>query len=212
MNLSGKTPIFSASELNRAAAVLRAGGLLAVPTETVYGIAADAGNEGAVRGIYDLRNRDHGKPLSVLVTGMEMVERYCQSIPPAARRLAERYWPGPLTMVLKDRGVVPAVVTAGSGTLGVRCPDHPLTLALIEKAGVPLAAPSANPAGEEPAKTAREVLDYFDGRIAGVADGGPCAMGVASTVLDLTGPEPRVLREGGIPAGELLAFLEEAEG
>ena len=127
----------------------------------------------------------------------------------AAYRLAERYWPGPLTMVLEDREIVPAMVTAGSGTLGVRCPDHPLTLAIIEKAGVPLAAPSANPSGKEPAKTAREVLAWFDGEIEGVVDGGPCAMGVASTVVDLTEEEPKILREGGIPAEELLAFLRE---
>ena len=112
-------------------------------------------------------------------------------------------------MVLEDRGVVPAMVTAGSGTLGVRCPDHPLTLAIIEKAGLPLAAPSANPSGKEPAKTAKEVLAWFDGEIEGVVDGGPCAMGVASTVVDLTEEEPKILREGGIPAGELLAFLRE---
>ena len=192
-----------------AADLVKRGGLLAVPTETVYGVAASAEDAAAVRRIFDLRKRDHGKPVSILVTGMDMAERYCRDIPPAAYRLAERYWPGPLTLVLTDGGAVPSVVTAGAGTLGVRCPDHPVTRALIEKAGVPLAAPSANPAGEEPAKTVQEVLDYFDGQIQAVLDGGPCDLGVASTVLDLTEEEPRVLREGGIPAAELLAFLRE---
>lgn len=203
------TKRYTGSEADEAAVVLRAGGLLAVPTETVYGVAANAEDAAAVRRIFELRNRDFGKPVSILVTGMDMAERYCRNIPPAARRLAARYWPGPLTMVLEDGEAVPSVVTAGTGTLGVRCPDHPLTLALIEKAGVPLAAPSANLAGEEPARTAQEVLDYFDGKIEGVADGGPCQLGVASTVLDLTKTEPKVLREGGIPGRELLAFLRE---
>lgn len=204
-----ETRRFAASETGAAADILRQGGLLAVPTETVYGVAAGAGDSAAVRRIYDLRDRDYGKPLSVLVTGMEMAENYCRDIPPAAYRLAERYWPGPLTMILRDNGRLPAVVTAGSGTLGVRCPDHPLTLSILEKAGLPLAAPSANPAGAQPARDIREVLAYFDGRIEGVVDGGPCSLGVASTVLDLTGEKPRILREGGIPAEELLSFLKE---
>ena len=200
---------YTMEETEAAAVMLRKGGLVAVPTETVYGVAASAEDGVAVRMIYDLKNRDYDKPVSVLVTGMEMVEKYCQNIPEVAYRLAEKYWPGPLTMILEDRELVPAMVTADSGTLGVRCPDHPLTLAIIEKAGIPLAAPSANLAGEEPAKTAQEVLDCFEGKIEGVVDGGSCAMGVASTVLDLTEEEPKVLREGGIPAEELLAFLRE---
>ena len=209
MNPFMETRKYTMEETEQAASMLRKGGLVAVPTETVYGIAASAEDGVAVQMIYDLKDRDYDKPVSVLVTGMDMVEKYCQNIPPVAYRLAEKYWPGPLTMILEDREVVPAMVTADTGTLGVRCPDHPLTLAIIEKAGVPLAAPSANPSGDEPAKTVREVLDYFNRKIEGVVDGGPCAMGVASTVVDLTEEEPKILREGGIPAGELLAFLRE---
>lgn len=209
MNPFMETRKYTMEETEQAASMLRKGGLVAVPTETVYGIAASAEDGVAVQMIYDLKDRDYDKPVSVLVTGMDMVEKYCQNIPPVAYRLAEKYWPGPLTMILEDREVVPAMVTADTGTLGVRCPDHPLTLAIIEKAGVPLAAPSANPSGDEPAKTAREVLDYFNRKIEGVVDGGPCAMGVASTILDLTEEEPKVLREGGISAGELLAFVKE---
>ena len=209
MNPFMTTKKYTMEETGAAAGMLRKGGLVAVPTETVYGVAASAEDGVAVRMIYDLKNRDYEKPVSVLVTGMEMAEKYCQNIPDAAYRLAEKYWPGPLTMILEDRELVPAMVTAGTGTLGVRCPDHPLTLAVIEQAGVPLAAPSANPSGEEPARTAQQVLDYFDGKIEGVVDGGPCAVGVASTVLDLTEEEPKILREGGIPGEELLAFLRE---
>ena len=209
MNPFMETRKYTMEETEQAASMLRKGGLVAVPTETVYGIAASAEDGVAVQMIYDLKDRDYDKPVSVLVTGMDMVEKYCQNIPPVAYRLAEKYWPGPLTMILEDKEVVPAMVTADTGTLGGRCPDHPLTLAIIEKAGVPLAAPSANPSGDEPAKTAQEVLDYFNRKIEGVVDGGPCAMGVASTILDLTEEEPKVLREGGIPAGELLAFVKE---
>ena len=209
MNPFMQTVRYTMEETEKAAAMLRKGGLVAVPTETLYGLAANAEDGVAVQMIYNVKKRDYDKPVSVLVTGMEMVERYCVNIPPAAYRLAEKYWPGPLTMILEDAGAVPAMVTADTGTLGVRCPDHPLTLAIIRAAGVPLAAPSANPAGQAPATTAQQVLDYFDREIEGVMDGGPCAVGVPSTVVDLTGEEPEILREGGIPAGELLAFLKE---
>jgi tRNA threonylcarbamoyl adenosine modification protein (Sua5/YciO/YrdC/YwlC family) len=160
--------------------------------------------------IYTVKTRNPGKPLSILVSGMDMVEGYTQNIPAAAYRLAEQYWPGPLTMVLEDKGCAAPTVTAGGDTLGVRCPDHPMTLALIQALGAPLAAPSANPEGAPSPKSAEAVFDYFDGRIHGILDGGPCTVGVESTIVDLTGTEPKILREGGIPGEELLRFLEEA--
>lgn len=209
MNPFMETKRYTIEETDKAATMLRKGGLVAVPTETLYGLATNAEDGVAVRMIFDIKNRDYEKPVSILVTGMEMAEKYCQNIPQGAYRLAEKYWPGPLTMILEDKEAVPMMVTADTGTLGVRCPDHPLTLSIIRQAGVPLAAPSANPAGEEPAKTAQEVLNYFDGKIEGVMDGGPCAVGVASTVVDLTGEEPRILREGGIPGNEILNILKE---
>ena len=206
------TKHYTIEEAQAAATMLWKGGLVAVPTETVYGLAASARDGVAVQKIFDLKDRPYEKPISVLVSGMDMVEAYCQNIPPVAYKLAERYWPGPLTMILEDKGVVPLMVTAETDTLGVRCPDHPLTLSILEKADFPLAATSANPAGGEPAKTAQEVLRYFDTKIEAVVDGGPCAVGVASTVLDLTEEEPKILREGGIPAQELLAFIRENRG
>lgn len=206
------TKRYTIEEAQAAATMLWKGGLVAVPTETVYGLAASARDGVAVQKIFDLKDRPYEKPISVLVSGMDMVEAYCQNIPPVAYKLAERYWPGPLTMILEDKGVVPLMVTAETDTLGVRCPDHPLTLSILEKADFPLAATSANPTGEEPAKTAQEVLRYFDTKIEAVVDGGPCAVGVASTVLDLTEEEPKVLREGGIPAQELLDFIRENRG
>ena len=196
-------------ELQTAADILRQGGHVAVPTETVCGLAANAMNAQAVELLYERKGRPSVKPISLMVSGPEAIDCYCLGAPEQAKALARRFWPGPLTIVLKSKAEIPAIVRAGGDTIGLRCPDHPLTLALIEKAGVPLAAPSANLAGEEPARTAQEVLDYFDGKIEGVADGGPCQLGVASTVLDLTKTEPKVLREGGIPGRELLAFLRE---
>ena len=194
----------------QAAAAMKAGELVAVPTETVYGLAAHAGLDQSVQNIYTVKTRNPGKPLSILVSGMDMVEGYTKNIPAAAYRLAEKYWPGPLTMVLEDKGCAAPTVTAGGDTLGVRCPDHPMTLALIQALGAPLAAPSANPEGAPSPKSAEAVFDYFDGKIHGILDGGPCTVGVESTIVDLTGAEPKILREGGIPGEELLRFLEEA--
>ena len=194
----------------QAAAAMKAGELVAVPTETVYGLAAHAGLDQSVQNIYTVKTRNPGKPLSILVSGMDMVEGFTQNIPAAAYKLAEQYWPGPLTMVLEDKGCAAPTVTAGGDTLGVRCPDHPMTLALIQALGAPLAAPSANPEGAPSPKSAEAVFDYFDGKIHGILDGGPCTVGVESTIVDLTGTEPKILREGGIPGEELLRFLEEA--
>ena len=194
----------------QAAAAMKAGELVAVPTETVYGLAAHAGLDRSVQDIYTVKTRNPGKPLSILVSGMDMVEGFAKNIPAAAYKLAEQYWPGPLTMVLEDKGCAAPTVTAGGDTLGVRCPDHPMTLALIQALGAPLAAPSANPEGAPSPKSAEAVFDYFDGKIHGILDGGPCTVGVESTIVDLTGTEPKILREGGIPGEELLRFLEEA--
>ena len=191
---SRKTIRYTMEDVAPAVAMLQKGGLVALPTETVYGLAVNAENSAAVWVLYEVKQREREKALSVLVTGMEMVENYCQNIPPQAYALAEHYWPGPLTMILEDKGVVSALVNDGSGTLGVRCPDHPLTQAILRQAGVALAA--------------QEVLDYFDGHIEGIVDGGPCRVGVESTIVDLTGPVPQILREGGIPGQELLDFLK----
>lgn len=206
------TKRYSIQETTQTAEALGRGCLVAVPTETVYGLAANAENGEAVKRIFDEKARPYDKALSVLVTDMAMVERYCKDIPSSAYALAERYWPGPLTMVLQDGGKVPGVVISNGTTLGVRCPDHPVTLAVIEKLGCPLAAPSANPAGAESPKTAEKVLDYFDGVIDGIIDGGACTVGIESTIVDLTHDEPVILREGGIPGEELLAFLHSIKG
>jgi tRNA threonylcarbamoyl adenosine modification protein (Sua5/YciO/YrdC/YwlC family) len=182
-----------------AADIIKTGGLVAVPTETVYGLAADGLNAGAVEKIYDVKNRPETKPISLLVSGMSDVETFCRDIPKEAYTLAERFWPGPLTMVLLKSDAVPDIVTAGGGTVGVRCPDHPKTLELIRLAGVPLAAPSANMSGEPSPKNVGDVLKVFDGKIDAAIDGGQCAVGIESTIVDMTVNPPRILRQGGLP-------------
>lgn len=186
------------TDIQAAADILRAGGLVAVPTETVYGLAADAAQERAVQANYDAKGRPETKPLNVLVDGMSMVESVCRYIPQDAYRLAEAFWPGPLTMILWGNGTLPPAVSAGGETQGVRCPDHPGTLAVIRALGRPLACPSANLSGQPSPKSADEVLAQLGGRIDAVLDGGPCTVGAESTILDLTVTPYRVLRRGGL--------------
>lgn len=190
-----------------AAELLRMGRLVAVPTETVYGLAADATQEQAVRANYDAKGRPEAKPLNVLVDGMAMVETVCRDIPEDAYKLAEAFWPGPLTMILWGSGSLPPIVPAGGATQGVRCPDHPDTLAVIKKLGRPLACPSANLSGQPSPKSAVDVLAQLGGRIDAVLDGGPCAVGVESTILDLTAAPYRILRQGGLSREAIEAVL-----
>ena len=192
-----------------AAAILRRGGLLGIPTETVYGLGADALNEDAVRRIFEAKGRPQDNPLIIHVPSADWLERYCQNVPPAAYRLAERFWPGPLTMILPRRDIVPLRTTGGLETVGVRCPDHPVTLAIIEAAGVPVAAPSGNTSGRPSPTTAQHMMEDMMGRIDGIVDGGPCAVGVESTIIDLTVQPPRLLRPGGLPLEALEQVLGE---
>lgn len=192
------TRYLAGGDAGQAAELLRRGGLVAVPTETVYGLAADAAQEGAVRANYDAKGRPETKPLSVLVDGMPMAEAVCRDIPEDAYRLAEAFWPGPLTMILWGNGTLPSLVPAGGATQGVRCPDHPDTLAVIRALGRPLACPSANLSGQPSPKSAEDVLAQLGGRIDAVLDGGPCTVGVESTILDLTVTPYRIVRRGGL--------------
>lgn len=187
------------TEFDAAAALLRDGELVAVPTETVYGLAGNGLDVAAVEQIYEVKGRPAVKPLSLMVPDIESIDRVCDDVPPAACALAERFWPGPLTIVLKAKPVVPEIVRAGGSTVGLRCPDHPATLETLRLAGVPFAAPSANPSGASSPKTADEVLRYFDGQIAAVIDGGPCGIGTESTIVDLSQTPYRILRPGALP-------------
>lgn len=190
-------------DVSGAAELIAAGGLVAVPTETVYGLAGDGTDVQAVERIYEVKGRPEVKPLSLMVPGQEAMERYCEDVPPQAKLLAERFWPGPLTIILKSRPLVPEIVRAGGETVGLRCPDHPDTLAMLRACGVPLAAPSANPSGAPSPKTAQDVLGYFDGQIEGVIDGGECGLGRESTIISLAQRPFRILRQGALPAEDI---------
>lgn len=192
-----------------AAAILRRGGLLGIPTETVYGLGADALNEDAVRRIFEAKGRPQDNPLIIHVPSADWLARYCRDVPDAAYQLAARFWPGPLTMILPRRDIVPLRTTGGLETVGVRCPDHPVTLAIIEAAGVPIAAPSGNTSGRPSPTTAGHMMEDMLGKIEGIVDGGPCTVGVESTILDLTVQPPRLLRPGGLPLEALEQVLGE---
>ena len=194
--------------ITKAAAILRQGGLLGIPTETVYGLGANALDETAVLHIFEAKGRPQDNPLILHVPGADWLELYCHDIPPVAYTLAERFWPGPLTMILPRRDIVPLRTTGGLETVGVRCPNHPMTLAIIREAGIPVAAPSGNTSGRPSPTTAQHMLEDMDGKIDGIVDGGPCSVGVESTIIDLTVTPPRLLRPGGLP----LEALEEVLG
>lgn len=190
-------------KISAAAKILREGGLVGIPTETVYGLGADGSNPDAVRRIFDVKGRPQDNPLILHVTGAQWLPRYCVDIPPVAYTLARKFWPGPLTMILKRQPTVPDETTAGLNTVGVRCPNHPVTLAIIREAGMAIAAPSANTSGRPSCTTAQDVIEDVGGRIDMIVDGGPCTVGVESTVLDLTCVPPRLLRPGGLPVEEI---------
>jgi len=184
--------------LEEATSILRAGGLVAFPTDTVYGLAGHAYLPEAVEKIYQVKERAKEKAIPLLLADSEQVQEVASDVPPVAYRLMEAFWPGGLTIVLSKSPRVPDVVTAGGTTVALRTPDHPFVLALIQALGAPLAATSANVSGHPPATTAREALRELGGRITLIVDGGTCPGGVPSTVLDLTVSPPRVLREGAV--------------
>ena len=190
-------------KVSAAAKILREGGLVGLPTETVYGLGANGLDGAAVRRIFEAKGRPQDNPLILPVSGPQWLTRYCAQVPPLAYVLARKFWPGPLTMILKRDPCVPDETTAGLDTVAVRCPNHPVTLAIIREAGVPIAAPSANLSGRPSCTTAQDVLEDMDGKIQCLVDGGPCAVGVESTILDLTCTPPRLLRPGGVPVEQI---------
>ena len=192
-----------------AAEIICAGGLVAVPTETVYGLAGNGMDEKAVEKIYEVKGRPAIKPLSLMVASPEEIGKFAVEVPDAAKALAEKFWPGPLTIVLKANSDIPEIVRAGGDTIGLRCPDHALTLKALREAGVPFAAPSANLSGAPSPKTAGDVLKVFDGVIDAVIDGGACTLGRESTILDMSKKPYRVLRQGALPEESILDALTE---
>ena len=195
-----KTPAIAAN-------VIMQGGLVAIPTETVYGLGANGLDESAVAKIFEAKGRPQDNPLILHICGPEQIELFCHHIPQAAYDLAERFWPGPLTIVLPARSVVPKRTTGGLSTVAVRCPDSDVTREIIRISGVPLAAPSANISGKPSTTTAEHVRHDHDGRIDAIVDGGSCRVGVESTIVDLTEERPRLLRPGGVTPEELMEVL-----
>ena len=192
--------------VRQAADLLRAGGLVAFPTETVYGLGAHALDPRAVRGIFEAKDRPADDPLIVHVATMAQLATIAQPSIEACR-LAERFWPGPLTLVLPKLAAVPREVTAGLDTVAVRIPSHPLAQAILAGSELPIAAPSANLFGHPSPTRAEHVLQDLDGRIDAVVDGGPATVGVESTIVDMSSDPPRLLRPGGVPAEEIEAVL-----
>lgn len=201
--------------LNKALTVLRNGGLVAIPTETVYGLAADAENKSAVEGIYKAKNRPSNHPLIVHLAGPEAIAGWVESIPEDAKKLTEKFWPGPLTIILKRSARAKDFITGQQDTVALRCPSHPITHRLLtmfdEGKGKGLAAPSANSFGKISPSTAQHVIDDLGVKPAGkvdlVLDGGPCEVGIESTILDLSGKEPRILREGAITSEQISSVI-----
>ena len=190
-----------------AANIIQNGGFVAIPTETVYGLGANGLDENAVAKIFEAKGRPQDNPLILHISGPEQIELFCHHIPQKAYDLAEAFWPGPLTIVLPAKECVPKRTTGGLSTVAVRCPDHAAAREIIRLAGVPIAAPSANISGKPSTTTAAHVLHDHDGKIDMIVDGGPCRVGVESTIVDLTEERPRLLRPGGIGPEELLAVL-----
>jgi L-threonylcarbamoyladenylate synthase len=195
--------------VERAAGLLRAGQVVAIPTETVYGLAANVFDPAAVRRVFEVKGRPARNPIIVHVASLELARQCASDWPEQAQQVAEAFWPGPLTIVLSRSGRIPDIVTAGGQTIAIRWPRHPFVQRLIAACGFPLAAPSANPSGEVSPTTAEHVLRSLGGKIPMIVDGGAANVGIESTVLDLTTTPGRVLRPGMIHAESLSAVLQQ---
>lgn len=200
-----ETKVFQLSEIKKAAALIQQGELISFPTETVYGLGADAKNEQAVQKVYQAKGRPSDNPLIVHVASKEAVVEYVNEIPEVAETLMNQFWPGPLTLIFKVKeGVFANTVTAGLDSVAIRMPDNEATLTLIKEANTPLVGPSANTSGKPSPTTASHVYHDLKGKIAGILDDGETGVGLESTVLDITDPTcPTILRPGGISKGEL---------
>jgi L-threonylcarbamoyladenylate synthase len=198
-----------AYDMDRAAALIRAGEVVAFPTETVYGLGADGLSEAAVKKIFKAKGRPQDNPLILHVDSVQMLEKLVVEIPEDAYRCIERFWPGPLTMLFRKSKVVPEIITAGLETVAIRMPSHPLALELIRRSGTPIAAPSANTSGRPSPTRASHVVEDMEGKIAMIIDGGETGVGLESTVLDLTERVPMILRPGGVTLEDICDLLPE---
>jgi len=197
--------------IRQAAEIVKRGGIVAFPTETVYGLGADVFNPLAVARVFEVKQRPYFDPLIVHIASYNDLEKLVMEIPSDAKGLMGRFWPGPLTVVLLKRTEVPDLVTAGLPTVAVRMPKHPMTLRLIELVDSPIVGPSANPFGYLSPTTAEHVQDQLGGQIDFILDGGPCEVGVESTILSFSERKPRLLRPGGVPIEEIQSIIGEVE-
>ena len=195
------------NEIQKAAGIIQEGGLVAFPTETVYGLGADALNPYAVARIFEVKNRPTFDPLIVHVADIRQAEILVLKFPEKALKLIEKFWPGPLTLVLPKAPIVPDIVTSSLPTVAIRVPNHLMALELIRESGRPIAAPSANPFGQVSPTTVDHVRRSLGNKVDMILDGGPCAIGVESTVISFTGKEPALLRPGGVPLEDIQALI-----
>lgn len=194
-------------DILKAVTLLKAGKQVAIPTETVYGLAANIYDAEAVKGIFAMKKRPLFNPLIVHTYGVEQLEKIVKYVPPKAHELAAAFWPGSLTLVLPKKDLIPELITAGKDTVAVRIPNHPLTLSLLRQLDLPLAAPSANPFGSISPTTAQHVVQYFDNKLEMVLDGGPCANGIESTIVGFIGDIPIIYRLGSISVEAIEAVI-----
>ena len=188
--------------------VILQGGVAAFPTETFYGLGADARNEEALQKIFQIKGREENKPLLLLIADRDWLSGLVRNIPPAAGRLMEKFWPGPLTLVFEASPRLSALLTGGTGTVGVRLSPHPVAQALIRAVGRAITATSANLSGQPSASVAAEVFRALGNRVDAILDGGQTPGGLGSTVLDVSSPAPRIIRRGVISQAELVPFLD----
>lgn len=201
-----------AASIRLAGRIIKTGGLVAFPTETVYGLGCDAMNPEAAAKVFEAKQRPQFDPLIVHLADRTQLDAVVASQPPMAQRLMDEFWPGPLTLVLPKQSVVPDLVTAGLLTVAVRMPSHPIAQALIREAGTPIAAPSANPFGYVSPTNARHVSESLGNKVDIILDGGPCQVGVESTIVSLLGPQPELLRPGSITLEQLTAVIGPIRG
>lgn len=197
----------SGRDIHKAIGILQQDGLVAIPTETVYGLAGNAFSEEAVVKIFEVKNRPAFDPLIVHVASIEQVEEMVVNVPSKAKELAARFWPGPLTFLLKKEAIIPDIVTSGLNTVAIRIPDHPITLELLSDLEFPLAAPSANPFGYVSPTTVKHVNDQLGNKIPYILDGGDCHVGIESTIIGFHNEQPEIFRLGGIPVEDIESVI-----
>jgi L-threonylcarbamoyladenylate synthase len=197
-------------DINKAKQLLEEGQLVAIPTETVYGLAGNALDAEAVTRIFQAKNRPQFDPLIIHISALEKASLYANHIPPKARDLAKAFWPGPVTLLLERKPNIPDLVTAGLATVGIRCPDHPLTSRLLDAIDFPLAAPSANPFGYVSPTTPQHVNDQLGEKVAYILDGGPCRVGIESTIVGFDNDMPVVYRSGGLSVEDIEKVIGKA--